>query len=140
MDVGKRLGLAALKNAYGQDVISTGPEFESAEVDGRRIIIHFKKGTGPPVAKDHSGNIRGFAIAGSDRKFRWAEAFIEGDRVIVSSGKVKEPVTVRYAWSDNPGPLDLYNSSGLPAAPFRTDDWTLSTEGKVYSDNPWENE
>ena len=59
--------------------------------------------------------------------------------VVVSSEKVKDPVAVRYAWSDNPGPIDLYNQFGLPAAPFRTDDWPLSTKGNVYSDNPWEN-
>ena len=139
MEAGRRLGLAALKVAYGRDVVCTGPEFRSAEVRGDRVVLHFDKGTGPLITKDKYGYVRGFAVAGADRKFRWAKAFIDGDDVVVSSDMVGDPVAVRYAWSDNPGPVDLYNASGLPAAPFRTDDWPLSTQGSVFSENPWEN-
>ena len=66
--------------------------------------------------------LQGFAIAGEDQKFVWADAKIDGDRVIVSSPEVKSPVAVRYAWADNPT-FNLYNDAGIPASPFRTDDW-----------------
>ena len=66
--------------------------------------------------------LRGFAIAGADRKFVWAEAEIKGDRVVVRNDAVKEPAAVRYAWADNPV-CNLYNEAGLPACPFRTDTW-----------------
>ena len=65
----------------------------------------------------------GFAVAGADRKLVWAEARIEGDRVVVWSDRVPSPVAVRYAWADNPSTANLYNREGLPAAPFRTDTW-----------------
>ena len=66
--------------------------------------------------------LKGFAIAGEDKKFVWAEAKIDGDKVIVSSDEIAEPVAVRYAWADNPV-CNLYNEEDLPASPFRTDDW-----------------
>lgn len=69
------------------------------------------------------GGVGGFAIAGADRRFVWAEAEIEGDRVVVRSAQVPEPVAVRYAWANNPERANLFNRAGLPAAPFRTDDW-----------------
>ncbi len=84
------------------------------------------------ISKNKYGFLRGFAIAGADKKFEWAIGYIEGNSVVVFSPKIKKPVAVRYAWADNPGPLDFYNVEGLPAMPFRTDDWPLSTEGKVF--------
>ena len=66
--------------------------------------------------------IEGFAVAGEDRRFVWADARIEGDEVVVSSPRVPRPAAVRYAWADNPE-CNLFNADGLPAAPFRTDDW-----------------
>ncbi len=137
MDVGRRLGLAALKIAYGQDLTFSGPVFESSGVRSDSVILHFAKDSGPLVTKDKYGYVRGFAVAGNDRKFHWAKASIRHNEVIVTCEKVKEPVAVRYAWSDNPGIIDLYNEEGLPAAPFRTDDWPLSTTGRQYSGNPW---
>ena len=68
------------------------------------------------------GKLKGFAIAGADKKFVWADAEVQGDHVIVSSPSVKEPVAARYAWADNPE-CNLINATGLPASPFRTDDW-----------------
>jgi sialate O-acetylesterase len=73
--------------------------------------------------------LKGFAIAGADKKFVWAEAKIEGDTVVVRSGKVAEPVAVRYGWADNPV-CNLYNKAGLPASPFRTDAWAGLTDTK----------
>jgi sialate O-acetylesterase len=71
--------------------------------------------------------LRGFAIAGADRTFHWAEASIEGDSVVVSSSQVPAPLAVRYAWGDSPS-CNLFNREGLPASPFRTDQWPGITE------------
>jgi sialate O-acetylesterase len=73
--------------------------------------------------------LKGFAIAGSDKKFVWAEAKIVDETVVVTSAQVKAPAAVRYAWADNPV-CNLYNKAGLPACPFRTDDWPGLTAGK----------
>jgi len=85
-----------------------------------QIVISFDYVGGGLVAK--GDKLKGFAIAGEDRKFIWADARIEGDTVVVSSPDVKNPVAVRYAWANNPD-CNLYNKAGLPASPFRTDDW-----------------
>jgi sialate O-acetylesterase len=73
--------------------------------------------------------MNGFAIAGLDQKFVWAEAKIDGDTVMVWSDQAPQPVAVRYAWADNPV-CNLYNKAGLPASPFRTDDWPGATKDK----------
>jgi sialate O-acetylesterase len=75
------------------------------------------------MVKDKYGYPRSFAIAGADKKFVWAKAEIQGDKIVVYSEKVSNPVAVRYAWADNPGDANLYNKEGLPASPFRTDNW-----------------
>ncbi|CAN5658755.1 sialate O-acetylesterase [soil metagenome] len=139
MDVGKRLALEALNIAYNKNIVSKGPIYQSMAVKDSNAIIHFAAGTNDLVTKNKYGYVSGFAIAGSDNKFYWAKAFILNNTVVVSSAMVKNPVAVRYAWSDNPGILNLYNSSGLPAPPFRTDTLSLKTAGKMYSGNPWEN-
>jgi sialate O-acetylesterase len=72
-------------------------------------------------ARDKYGYLRGFAIAGSDKKFVWAKAYIEGDHIVVYSDELKSPIAVRYAWGDNPDDANLYNHENLPASPFRTD-------------------
>jgi sialate O-acetylesterase len=119
-DVGERLALAALKTAYGEDVVHSGPLFESATVKGNKIVVNFTN-TGSGLTT-HDGEAPGeFAIAGSDRQFVWAKARIEGDKVVVWSDEVPNPLYVRYAWADNPVNPNLYNREGLPASPFRTD-------------------
>lgn len=118
-EVGRRLGLAA-EAMYGKKVEYSGPMYESMKVDGNSIRLTFTHAEGL-VAKD-GGSLKGFAIAGEDRKFVWADAKIDGDAVVVSSASVAKPVAVRYAWADNPE-CNLYNAAGLPASPFRTDDW-----------------
>jgi len=125
-DVGKRLSLWALAKTYGKDIVYSGPLYKSMKVDGNRAIIEFDHVGGGLVAKD--GQLRGFAVAGEDRKFVWADATIEGDTVLVSSAEVEKPVSVRYAWANNPV-CNLYNAEGLPASPFRTDDWPGETIG-----------
>lgn len=120
-EVGRRLALAARANVYDETVTASGPVFSSSKITGDKMVITFKQSGGGLVAKGN-GALLGFAIAGADKKFVWAEAEIEGDKVIVSSAQVPKPVAVRYAWADSPD-CNLYNRAGLPAAPFRTDDW-----------------
>ncbi len=121
-DVGKRLALWVLAKTYGRkDVVCSGPLYESMKVRDGKVLLRFDHIGGGLVVKG-GGPLKGFAIAGVDRKFVWAEAVIEGKTVVVSSDKVPEPVAVRYAWADNPV-CNLYNAAGLPASPFRTDDW-----------------
>ncbi|MGD9110376.1 MAG: sialate O-acetylesterase, partial [Phycisphaerales bacterium] len=120
-DVGKRLALAARKIAYGEkDIVYSGPIYKDMEIRGDKIIISFTNIGSGLIAKGCS-ELKHFAIAGADKKFVWANAEIQGNKVIVSSDKVTNPTAVRYAWSDNPEGANLYNKEGLPASPFRTD-------------------
>lgn len=126
LDVGKRLYLAARKVAYHEDVISSGPVYESMKMEDGKIRLKFTSVGGGLVVKDN-GTLKGFAISGSDHKFYWAEAIVEGNEVVISSLKVPSPVAVRYSWEINPDG-NLYNKEGLPAPPFRTDNWKGITE------------
>jgi sialate O-acetylesterase len=120
-DVGKRLALAAENLAYGEkDLVYSGPIYQSMKIDGNKIILSFSSVDGGLVAK--GGPLKEFAIAGRDKKFVWADAGIDGDKIIVSSNKVTDPIAVRYAWADNPEGANLYNKEGLPASPLRTDE------------------
>jgi sialate O-acetylesterase len=121
-EVGRRLSLWALATAYGFDIAYSGPVYRKMERKDGRIVLHFDH-AGVDLATRDRGPLRGFAIAGEDRKFHWAEARIDGTRVIVESKDVPNPVAVRYAWADNPATANLVNQAGLPASPFRTDDW-----------------
>ncbi len=125
-DVGHRLALAAKKIAYGQDIVYSGPIYKSMEVKNGEARISFDH-VGKGLMKKGE-KLTGFQIAGKDRKFHWAHAQIVGGKVYVSSDKVKEPVAVRYGWAHNPE-CNLYNKNGLPASPFRTDDWPGITVG-----------
>jgi sialate O-acetylesterase len=122
-DVGARLALAARKVAYGQSVIASGPTYRSQERHGDTIVVRFANAGAGLVSHGAAGQPGGFAIAGADRRFVWADARIDGDRVAVSSAAVPHPVAVRYAWGNNPTTASLYNHEGLPATPFRTDSW-----------------
>lgn len=122
--VGERLALLALRHTYGRtDVVADGPRFARAEPASGGLRLFFMHTDGGLVAR---GPLAGFALAGPDRVWHWAEARLEGETVVVSSPAVPEPVAVRYAWQANP-PAPLFNGAGLPAAPFRTDDWPLSS-------------
>lgn len=120
-DVGKRLALWALAKDYGKNIVFSGPMFKSAEKQDNKMVVHFDHVGGGLVAKNGPA-LKGFAVAGADHKFVWADAQIVGDTVVVSSSQVSAPVAVRYAWADNPV-CNLYNQAGLPACPFRSDDW-----------------
>ncbi len=124
-DVGKRLSLWALAKDYGRDIVYSGPLYKMMEIDGSNVIIHFDHAGSGLTAK--GGSLKGFAIAGPDRKFVWADAEIKGDTVVVSSSEVAKPVAVRYAWAKNPV-CNLYNQEGLPASPFRTDNFPCITK------------
>jgi sialate O-acetylesterase len=118
-DVGERMALAAMKIVYGEELVYSGPLFEKASIEGNKIIISFKH-VGGGLMADDGESLREFAIAGSDKKFQWAKAIIEGDKVIVWSDQISNPQHVRYAWADNPD-VNLYNKEGLPASPFTTE-------------------
>ncbi len=127
-DVGKRLALNALNSVYGKtDVVPCGPLYKSSVVEEGKIRISFDQVDGGLEAK--GGALKGFAIAGNDKKWVWANAAIDGETVVVSSPSVANPVAVRYAWQANPR-CNLYNKAGLPASPFRTDTWKGITAGK----------
>jgi sialate O-acetylesterase len=136
LDVGKRLAIAAMKVAYDKQVVATGPTYSKMQVNGNSIVIEYDNVGGGLISKDKYGYVRGFQVAGEDKKFYWATASIEGDAVIVHCKEVSKPVAVRYAWSDNPGLLDLYNKEGLPAIPFRTDKWNGITAGVHFKEGP----
>lgn len=137
MDVGKRLGLQALKIAYNKNIVSQGPTFKSKEIKGDSIIIHYQEGTNQLISKNKYGYVSGFAIAGADNKFYWAKAYIKDNVVVVYNNKVKNPINVRYAWANNPGATDLYNQQNLPALPFKTDNLPYQTSGFEFSTDPW---
>ena len=123
--VGNRLALCALAKHYGKHVVYSGPTLASVERLPDSLRLHFAHADGGLVVKgDKLGE---FAIAGDDRKWHWANAHIEGDTIVVSSPSVPHPKEVRYAWQSNPE-ATLFNGAGLPAGPFRTDDWPVETQ------------
>ena len=121
-DVGARLALAAEKIAYGENIVYSGPLYQSSKVDGNKIIVSFTN-VGSGLTTNDGEELNEFAIAGADKKFVWAKAKIEGDKVVVWSDEVTNPMYVRYAWADSPPYPNLNNKEGLPASPFRTDNF-----------------
>jgi len=131
-DVGLRLAAIALSQCYGQTMEYSGPVYESHQSQGNQIILDFHhKGKGLAV-KDKYGYLRGFEIAGSDRHFFYAKAWIRDNQVIVYADQVSRPVSVRYNWADDAGDGNLYNLDGFPAPPFRTDQWPGLTDNKKF--------
>lgn len=150
--VGHRLFLLAAAKKYGQPVSSSGPVCDSSAIEGARVRLKFQHAEGGLVAKalpatyivksvtgetaslirnSPQSELEGFAICGADHKWVWADARIDGDCVLVWSDKVPQPIAVRYAWADNPT-ANLYNAAGLPASPFRTDDFPLTTKNAHF--------
>jgi len=131
---GERMALWALARYHGRDLVYRGPVYGSMEVEGDSIRLFFDHADGGLVRRvtgnaPYRSPLTGFAIAGRDRKFVWANARVEGDTVVVRSDQVRAPVAVRYAWADNPV-CNLFNQAGLPASPFRTDRWPGVTQPK----------
>ena len=149
---GERLAAMALAKTYGEKVPFSGPTYQSMKVEGDKIRIEFQPDAGQLVASplpatyeknslfpsstalvrnSPQSELEGFAICGADKVWKWADAKIDNGAVLVWSAQVPMPVAVRYAWASNPT-CNLYNADGFPAAPFRTDDFPLTTEGKAY--------
>ncbi len=125
-EVGRRLSLWALGTVYGRKVPATsGPLPAGHKVQGGEVVLSFQHADGGLAAK--GSELKGFEIAGDDRQWKPAQARIEGDTVIVSLSEARQPVAVRYAWASNPDG-NLVNGAGLPASPFRTDDWSDSSQ------------
>lgn len=133
-DVGARLAQWALHQTYGKkELVPSGPLFAEHQIKGEEIIVSFRHvGSGLMVGKKEGlsptkeikgGILKHFSIAGEDKQWHWADARIKGDRVVLSSLMVRKPVAARYAYTMNPADANLYNKEGLPAGPFRTDDW-----------------
>lgn len=118
-DVGHRLAQAALAGTYGRPVVPSGPLYDSFVREEGALRVRFRHAAG---LNARGGAPTGFAIAGDDHKWHWAEARVDGETIVVRSPEVASPVAVRYGWADNPS-CNLYNADGLPASPFRTDDW-----------------
>lgn len=125
LHVGLRLAAAARHVAYGEKNVYTGPVYRSMKVKGNTVTLSFDQ-TGSGL---DARNLAGFGIAGADGKFIWATAAVKGDKIIVSADGVAAPVAVRYNWGDNP-PGALFNKEGLPASPFRTDNWPCPADKK----------
>lgn len=126
-EVARRLSLIARAKVYGEKIPFSGPIYQSRQITGNKVVLTFKYADNGLVAKN--GTLKGFEIAGADKKFHWAEASISGNKVTVWSRDVTNPVAVRYSWSDNPDG-NLYNGAGLPATPFRTDNFQGVTYNK----------
>jgi sialate O-acetylesterase len=123
-DVGKRLAHSALHRTYKlNDVVPCGPQFREFRVAAAQARVSFDYAESGLVS--HGDRLLGFALAGEDRRFHWADATIDGQTVVLSSPAVRSPVAVRYAWADNPA-ANLYNTAGLPGVPFRTDTWSTA--------------
>jgi sialate O-acetylesterase len=132
-DMGERLALWALAKDYNKKIVCGGPLYQGNRIANGKIILSFdhtgsglmvgrKEGLKPAV-EDKGAKLKRFAVAGKDKKWVWADAVIDGKTVVLSSPEVPQTVAARYAYSVNPAGCNLYNKEGLPASPFRTDDW-----------------
>jgi sialate O-acetylesterase len=132
-DVGRRLARWALARTYGKDIVPSGPVYKNHSAGEGKVVVEFdhadsglfigtKEGLKDPVPSADVG-LPWISIAGADKKFQWAEVSIDGPHLVVWNKEVPEPVAVRYGFTQNPEGAKLYNKDGLPASPFRTDDW-----------------
>jgi sialate O-acetylesterase len=131
-DVGKRLALSALKVAYGKDLVYSGPTYKNVAFTKGKAVLSFENVGSGLMAKDKYGYLKGFEIAGSDQKFYYAKAEIQGNKVVVNHPMVKDPKTVHYGWTNSPIEANLFNKEDLPASPFRTDNWKGITENGKF--------
>ncbi len=135
--IGVRLAYLALKNDYSKNIVSQGPDYSGYSISGTDVTITFETQGATIVAVRPNEDINSFAVAGSDKVWHWADNVqILGNTIIVSSSEVSEPISVRYTWAQNPSQRNLiYNNYGLPASPFRTDDWEIPSE-ELRPDKP----
>ena len=125
--VGLRAAKLAESAVYGEDVVGSGPLYQSVKFDGKAATVTFTHADGLHAKP---GNIEGFALAGADRQWHPADAAVSGEKVVLTSDAVTKPVAVRYAWKSNAADANLYNAAGFPTSIFRTDDWPVTTAGK----------
>jgi sialate O-acetylesterase len=132
-DVGKRLAALALNNVYNKKMICSGPAYKSMEIKGDQVSLSFDNiGTGL-FTPDKYGYIKGFEIAGKDRVFHYAKAFIRGSTVVLFNENVENPVAVHFGWIGDATDCNLFNKEGFPAVPFRTDEWKIVTKDEKYT-------
>jgi sialate O-acetylesterase len=131
-DVGKRLAAIALNNVYGKPTVFAGPSFKSMEIKDNQIILSFNNVASGLMTTDKYGYIKGFEIAGADQVFHFAEAYIQGDKVVLICSKVTQPVAVHFGWMGDASECNLFNKEGFPAIPFRTDKWIMATRKAKY--------
>jgi sialate O-acetylesterase len=129
LDVGKRLALGAMKVAYKENIVHSGPLYSHMKLEGNSISLYFHH-IGSGLHIKNGTELKEFTIAGADQKFLKATAIVDGNTIVVKSVEITAPVAVRYAWADNPVNANLYNKEGLPASPFRTDSWKGITQRK----------
>ena len=139
LDVGKRLAAEAMRVAYSKEAVnagdaSRGPMFDKMTIDGNRATLTFRNVGAGLIAKDKYGYLKGFEVAGADKKFYYAKADIQGNTIIVHADSVAIPVAVHYGWADDNGDVNLYNQENFPAVPFRTDTWKGITEAAKFGD------
>ncbi|NJB72239.1 sialate O-acetylesterase [Saonia flava] len=129
--VGKRLALGAMKLAYGEDIVHSGPIYKSSKINGNKIVLTFDS-VGSGLVSNDDEPLSRFEIAGEDQQFVWASAKIEGNTVVVENNEISNPKYVRYAWANNPQGANLYNKEGLPASSFR------NYNPDALNDLPWQ--
>ncbi|TLV03305.1 sialate O-acetylesterase [Dyadobacter luticola] len=131
-DVAHRLATNALKLDYGRDIPYSSPIYDKVDFEDGKATVSFKFADNGLMIKDKYGYLKGFEIAGDDKVFYYAQAQIQGNKVIVSHPKVSKPASVRYAWTDAPEDANLYSTDGFPASAFRTDNWPGTTENGKF--------
>ncbi len=139
LDVGNRLAAEAMRVAYHQpgedgNDLSRGPMLDKMTVEGNKAILTFRNRGSGLLVKDKYGYLKGFEVAGADKKFYYAKADVQGNSVVVHADSVTTPVAVRYGWADDNGDVNLYNKENFPAVPFRTDTWKGITEAAKFGD------
>ena len=132
-DVGYRFAGLALNNLYAKKNVCNSPSYKGIEIQENKVIVSFNDVADGLMTKDKDANVLGFEIAGQEGVFYSANAFIENDTAVISSEKVSNPEAVRFGWLGDASQNNLFNSEGLPAIPFRTDNWKTITKGEKYT-------
>ena len=134
-EVGRRLAAIALNDVYNIPQTCNGPVYKSVSFSNGKAFLSFTSIGKGLQARNKYGDLIGFELAGADKKFYFARAFIQDNQIVVSADSVVNPVAVRYGWSNAPVDINLYNIDGFPASPFRTDDWPGVTDSAGFFKN-----